>query len=93
MKVTNKSLILTDSEIREIYTVFSNANNTVPLIRKEHINALKESTTISSAEAVRQNHLCSKCKKQVSEKVASYCLANIRFNGKIYCYEHQKNIK
>jgi restriction system protein len=34
---------------------------------------------------------CASCGKPVSEKVMQFCLANQkRFDGKIYCYEHQK---
>lgn len=34
---------------------------------------------------------CSICGKPVSEKVRNYCLSNEkRFNGKIYCFDHQR---
>jgi restriction system protein len=37
---------------------------------------------------------CATCRVQVSEKVQQYCMANSeRFNGTIYCFEHQKAMK
>ncbi|WP_053072064.1 nuclease-related domain-containing protein [Ornithinibacillus contaminans] len=35
---------------------------------------------------------CVVCHKQVTDKVADFCKNNKRFAGKIYCYDHQKNI-
>jgi restriction system protein len=38
--------------------------------------------------------ICETCKKPVSSQVSNYCLSHLAlFNGKVYCYEHQKVIK
>ncbi|PWW02507.1 restriction system protein [Paenibacillus cellulosilyticus] len=36
--------------------------------------------------------ICARCGKPVTNKVKDYCLANPkRFNGRIYCYDHQRS--
>jgi len=93
LKITHESQIITEAEISEIYNEFSNANITDPQVRKEHITALKENSIKSVDEPNRkQTYSCVVCKKQVSEKVATFCLTNKRFNSEVYCYDHQKII-
>jgi Nuclease-related domain len=87
LKILHKEPLLTESEISTIYNAFSRANITDPKIREEHksvvkTNTLEEKTSLSST--------CTVCNKPVSDKVKTYCLANKKFNGKIYCYDHQK---
>ncbi len=39
-------------------------------------------------------HVCAHCGRAVSVKVWNYCKANShRFQGKIYCYDHQHSVK
>jgi hypothetical protein len=39
-------------------------------------------------------HVCAHCGKAVSEKVWNYCKSNShRFQGKVYCYDHQRSVK
>ncbi|WP_226678261.1 nuclease-related domain-containing protein [Mesobacillus jeotgali] len=85
LKIQHKEPILSEREISMIYDVFSNADIKDPAIRREHEEALKASTTDTTILAT-----CSICNKPVSDKVKSYCLSNKKFDGKIYCYEHQK---
>jgi restriction system protein len=71
--------------------------------------SVKEKSTGVTVDAVVQNqgaastddisldtpeNTCALCGKAVSEKVVQYCLAyQERFGGKVYCYDHQKNVK
>nr|WP_245855561.1 nuclease-related domain-containing protein [Bacillus oleivorans] len=89
LKIQHKEPLLNENDISTIYNAFSNANITDSTIRAEHIHAIKSNTT---AERTNPRSTCSICKKPVSDKVKSYCLSNKKFNGKIYCYEHQKAV-
>lgn len=88
LKIQHKEPLLREREISVIYDVFSNANIKDPAIRREHEQALK-----ASGNSTEPNSTCSICNKPVSDKVKSYCLSNQKFNGKIFCYEHQRNVK
>ena len=49
-------------------------------------------TATNNQQVILGNDACAICGKLVTEKVKQYCLLNKhRFNGKVYCYEHQKN--
>lgn len=87
LKIQQKEPLLSESEISTIYNEFSDANIKDPAIRLEHEQALKADTTDNTTQAT-----CSICNKSVSDKVKSFCLSNHKFNGKIYCYEHQKDV-
>jgi hypothetical protein len=89
LKILHKEPLLTESDISTIYNAFSRANITDPKIREEHKSAV---TTIPSEEKTSSGSTCSVCNKPVSDKVKTYCLANKKFNGKIYCYDHQKTV-
>jgi hypothetical protein len=88
LKIQHKEPLLSEREISEIYDVFSNADIKDPAIRREHEEALKTSILDSETKPT-----CAICNKPVSDKVKSYCLSNKKFNGKIFCYEHQKTIQ
>jgi hypothetical protein len=88
LKIQNKEPLLSEREISEIYDVFSSADIKDPAIRREHEQALK-----ASENSTEPNSTCSICNKPVSDKVKSYCLSNQKFNGKIFCYEHQRTVK
>lgn len=85
LKIQHKEPLLSERVISEIYDVFSNADIKDPAIRREHEQALKASGSNTTTQPT-----CSICNKPVSDKVKAYCLSNQKFNGKIYCYEHQK---
>ncbi len=64
-------------------------NVTDPAERAKHVRALKTTSIGSDASEL----ICSECGTKVSERVKSFCLGNPRrFKGKVYCFEHQKNV-
>ncbi|WP_102261178.1 nuclease-related domain-containing protein [Mesobacillus jeotgali] len=87
LKIKHKEPLLSEREISVIYDVFLNVNIKDPAIKRAHEQALKADTTDTTTQAT-----CSICNNSVSDKVKSYCLSNQKFNGKIYCYEHQKDV-
>ncbi|MBM7572722.1 nuclease-related domain-containing protein [Aquibacillus albus] len=90
LKIHHKVPLLTKDDISTIYNAFAMANITDPKVREEHKRALKTNT---SKEKTSSSFTCTVCNKPVSDKVKTYCLANKKFNGKIYCYEHQKTVR
>ncbi|THE13968.1 NERD domain-containing protein [Bacillus timonensis] len=88
LKVQHKEPLLTEGDISTIYNAFTEANITDPKVREQHKHALKTNT---SDEETNSSSTCSICNKPVSEKVKMYCLANEKFKGNIYCYDHQKS--
>lgn len=87
LKIQHKEPLLGQSEISMIYDTFSKADIKDSTIRQEHEHVLK----ISSAES-NSKWSCSICNKPVSDKVKTYCLSNNKFNGKVFCFEHQKAV-
>ncbi|MFC2947684.1 nuclease-related domain-containing protein [Virgibacillus sediminis] len=87
VKLQKRRPPLSENDISEIYQVFSKSNITDPKIREAHVHSLKNQKSKSASEQPMQ---CVVCKKVVSDKVKSFCLKNKKFEGKIYCYEHQK---
>ncbi|WP_404348148.1 NERD domain-containing protein [Sutcliffiella horikoshii] len=87
LKIHHKEPLLIEGDISTIYNAFSNANITDPAVRAEHKLALNENTSV---ESVNPRSTCSICNKPVSDKVKTYCLSNKKFDGKVYCFEHQK---
>jgi len=54
----------------------------------------QEAAATDIQQVTTENDVCVICNKPVSEKVKQYCLSNKqRFNGNIYCYDHQRNRK
>jgi len=87
LKIQNKEPLLSEREVSLIYAAFSHADIKDPAIRREHEQSLK-----ASDNGKEPNSTCSICNQPVSEKVKSFCISNQKFNGKIFCYEHQRNI-
>jgi len=73
-----------------IYNSLVNANITDAAIRKQHIDIIEEKKNITDKK--EKENTCIICQKPVSDKVKSFCLSNKKFQGKIYCYEHQKSL-
>jgi hypothetical protein len=90
LKIQYKQPLLNERDIIAIYNAFTNANITDPKVREEHKRALKTNTS-DEKTSPGSISTCTVCNKPVSDKVKSYCLANKKFNGKVYCYEHQKS--
>ncbi|WP_317617823.1 nuclease-related domain-containing protein [Virgibacillus halodenitrificans] len=90
LKIQHNEPLLSESDIASIYHSFSQANITDSKIREEHTRALQ--TSVSEKKA-SPSSTCTICDKPVLDKVKAFCLSNKRFNGKIYCYTHQKKYK
>lgn len=90
LKIHHKEPLLTESDISSLYHAFEKANISDPKIRDEHKRALQ---TSALEEKTSPKSTCTVCSKPVSDKVKTYCLANKKFSGKIYCYEHQKTVQ
>ncbi|WP_025026286.1 nuclease-related domain-containing protein [Caldalkalibacillus mannanilyticus] len=92
IKMLNLSALFSDEVIIHMYNVLSKANITDPSTREQHvekINELKDQKVDANASTEVVN--CDKCGKVVSAKIKAFCLSNKnRFDGKIYCFEHQK---
>jgi hypothetical protein len=91
LKLEHKKPLLKDIDISSIFHALSQANITDLKIREEH--NLKLSTSAETKGNTATGAACFTCSKPVSAKVQAYCLSNKRFEGKVYCYEHQKTKK
>ena len=91
LKLQHKEPFLSDSEIVSLYGTLTKANITDTTIRKQHVENIKQTKNETDNTASKSN--CVVCHKPVSDKVKSFCLSSPKFVGKVYCYEHQKNIK
>ncbi|AIF44490.1 nuclease-related domain-containing protein [Virgibacillus sp. SK37] len=87
LKIHHKEPLLSEKDIDTIYHTLLKANITDSKIREEHKHALKTNTSIEDSSS---NSTCVICNKPVSQKVEAFCLSNKKFNGKIFCYAHQK---
>lgn len=87
LRIQYKEPILSSNDIQDIYNKLIIANITDSKIRDMHVDKLKN----QSKKATTNNETCKICGNEVSEKVKEYCISNKkRFEGNIYCYEHQK---
>ncbi|MFG6116029.1 restriction endonuclease [Halobacillus sp. MO56] len=82
IKLKNPKAVYTYEEINSMYDTLVKANITETSKRDHHKQALKASVTKEAK--------CVVCNKPVSQKVKQFCLSNKKFNGEIYCFEHQK---
>lgn len=89
LKIHHNEPLLTEDDISTIYNTFAKANMTDPKVREEHTRALKTNAT---EKETRPCAVCTVCHQPVSDKVKAYCLSHTTFNGKIYCYTHQKTV-
>ncbi|MGD6969242.1 hypothetical protein ACQCVP_22740 [Rossellomorea vietnamensis] len=89
LKIEHKEPLLIKQDISDIFNAFSDANITSSKIREQHKQALSSSP--QKEETILQA-VCSVCNNPISPKVKSYCLANRKFNGKLYCFQHQKTV-
>ena len=90
LKLQYKKPIFLKNEIETIYNSLLNANITDATIRKQYIDVIKEKKNITDKK--EKENKCIVCQKPVSDKVKSFCLSNKKFQGKIYCFEHQKSL-
>jgi Nuclease-related domain len=90
LKLQYPNPLFLKSEMEMIYNSLLNANITDAAIRKQHIDIIEEKKNITDKK--EKENKCIVCQKPVSDKVKSFCLSNKKFQGKIYCYEHQKSL-
>jgi Nuclease-related domain len=88
----NHQPILSDTAIDKIYQTLLKVNITDPVLREKHTKEIIKSKD-ENANMKNTINQCVICNQKVSDKVAAYCKNNKRFNGKIYCYDHQKTVK
>lgn len=89
LKIQYKKPLLNEYDISTIYNAFLKANITDSKTRAQHILALKSD---SSVVETTQRPTCTICNRPVSDKVKQYCLTNKKFDGNLYCFDHQKTI-
>ncbi|WP_404427383.1 NERD domain-containing protein [Ureibacillus chungkukjangi] len=89
-KLQNEEPFLSDIEIDLIYQTLNNLNISDSTLRKQHVENIKITKSNDNKEI---KNTCCICQKPVSEKVKSFCLSNKKFNGQIYCFEHQRVVK
>ena len=82
LKLQHKKPLISTEEIQHIYKLIIESNITDLAIRKSHIENIEKKKEMKNE--------CAICQKKVSDKVSQFCLSNPKFEGKIYCYEHQK---
>ncbi|RAI88119.1 restriction endonuclease [Paenibacillus pabuli] len=67
-----------------------NASQTIIVNEQEPVDVVAASTDVASRRLDDDLYVCARCGKPVTNKVKDYCLSNpSRFNGRIYCYDHQ----
>lgn len=88
-KIHKKEPILKEDDIKRIYSLLVEANIEDHSIQEQHVQSLKLEGEVHNQ---KQQAKCFVCNKSVSEKVKSFCLSSKKFNGKIYCFEHQKSL-
>lgn len=95
LKELNKEQRFTPEQVESMYAALAQANITDAKARVAHVEGIQgnnNSAPIPSQEnSVVDEMKCASCGKQVSEKIATYCLSNqAKFKGNVYCFEHQK---
>jgi hypothetical protein len=90
LKYQNQNPFLMKEDIENIYNSLLSSNISDPSIRKQHVDTIQREK--NNEVKIEVESKCIVCQKPVSEKVKSFCLSNKKFQGKIYCYEHQKTL-
>lgn len=90
-KIKNNGLpLLSSDEIEKVYSSILSANITDQNLREQHVSSIKKTKKEQDKKVDKQDsQKCVICHKAVSEKVAAYCHSNKKFEGKVYCYQHQ----
>jgi hypothetical protein len=92
LRLQPKIKVFSDEEILFMFNRLNESNITDLFTREKHINLINSEIHKTSEEEKNLNK-CVTCGKKVSEKVKNYCLTNKeKFQGKVYCYEHQNAI-
>lgn len=89
LKIHHKEPLLNENDISIIYNAILEANIEDQVIREKHVQSLKGEVVPHKIIKDNNQDNCMVCNKPVSDKVKAFCLSNKKFNGKIYCFEHQ----
>ncbi|WP_449537791.1 nuclease-related domain-containing protein [Ferdinandcohnia sp. Marseille-Q9671] len=89
LKLQYSKPLLSIEDIEKIYNTLSKANILDETLRIQHVERIQKRKNENKEANVGR---CAICQKPVSDKVKSYCLSTKKFQGEIYCYDHQKNI-
>ncbi|AYA76074.1 NERD domain-containing protein [Bacillus sp. Y1] len=89
LKIHHKEPLLNENDISIIYNAILEANIEDQVIREKHVQSLKGEVVPHKIIKDNKQDNCMVCNKPVSDKVKAFCLSNKKFNGKIYCFEHQ----
>jgi hypothetical protein len=93
IKLQNSLPLLAEQDVLTIHKALLAANLTDPKIREKHITGLKQGEKQEVPKQTGDDQAtCTVCNKVVSQKVKEYCLSNKKFNGKVYCFDHQKTL-
>lgn len=87
LKLQYKEPVIDKDEVEKIYKILLEANISDHELREQHKKLVNVNKEIKEAHGAKE---CVTCGKPVSDKVAAYCLENKQFEGKIYCFMHQK---
>lgn len=91
LKLQNKSELFSEQDILNMYNRLNEVNIIDLDLRARHVELLKAKRNEDDFNVGTQLAKCKTCGKEVSEKVKRFCLSNKkRFNGNVYCFEHQK---
>ena len=100
----DKAMVVTNSYFTKAAKELAKSNHVELWERDQLLNRLlsvnKTETTqvieqipTTDNETVYDPNLCAHCGKKVTEAVKKYCLASPqRFGGKVYCYDHQRDV-
>ncbi|KGX91247.1 nuclease-related domain-containing protein [Pontibacillus marinus] len=88
-KLIHKEPLLSEQDITSLNTILKKAHISDPAVLNKHKEALKSVVKKKTSGSAK----CIVCDKPVSDKVKSYCMSNKKFDGKVYCFEHQKEMK
>ena len=84
---------LSKLDVEQIHATLTHSNIMDVQIREEHVNKNKFRQTVGLGYLTGNGEVCAVCDRPVSPKVKDYCFANRkRFDGKVYCFEHQKDV-
>jgi hypothetical protein len=86
MKLQSASVLYTDKQIEYMCNQLEAANITDKHMRENHNTGIKSNGKGPEAK-------CAACGNLISYKVRQYCITNPKFNGKVYCFDHQKNLQ
>ena len=90
LKLQYKNPLLMKVDIEMIHTSLLNSNISDASIRKQHVESIQRKKKNNENKDIENK--CIVCQKPVSYKVKTFCLSNKKFQGKVYCYEHQKTL-